>query len=353
MSSANATENLIGTAEERLRELGITLRTRAWSPGDETIPPDAGIDAVATLSRGVTDAQYAVVAKHSMTLSSLLHHVRSALPFPLLLISDRISRRSATAFRDAGIQFIDRLGNAFITFGDVLVDVRGRTETNARDLADHDAGTTPHQPANIFSPRRSQVILALLTWPELRAATVRAIADASGVSIGQAHDALAQLERAGFLTPTTGRLIRGDDLLDYWAAAYPTGLSRRLDIARYHGDISAPLRQPPLEQSVYLSGESAEGTIVARPATLTIYIDTLDLNRRMAIANRWSSSPDRTPNIFVRHKFWTPPHTEERPPLTSNAPWPLVYADLLSTGDARLREAAKAWRARCARPDGM
>ncbi|RSM44715.1 hypothetical protein DMB66_52130, partial [Actinoplanes sp. ATCC 53533] len=62
-----------------------------------------------------------------MTLSSLAHRT-SAAPHPLLVVGDRISRRSAAALRDAGIQFVDALGNAFIAFDGALVEVQGRTE---------------------------------------------------------------------------------------------------------------------------------------------------------------------------------------------------------------------------------
>jgi len=102
---------------------------------------------------------------------------------------------------------------------------------------------------------------------------------------------------------------------------------------------------------VYLSSESADGVDVARPAALTVYLDTTD--PKLPILNRWSRSPDRAPNVFVRRKFWVSPRPHEEDPSikAQNAPWPLVYADLVATGDARLAEVSRTWRARCARPD--
>jgi hypothetical protein len=169
--------------------------------------------------------------------------------------------------------------------------------------------------------------------------------------VGQAHDALAQLDQTGFLLPLSKKPTRPDELLDYWAAAYPSGLGRRHHIASYHGDVSRPIDRPDAEQPIYLSGESAEGLDIARPTTLTLYLDTLD--SKTPIVNRWSSNPEQPPNIFIRHKFWTSPRAEEeRPSATSrNAPWPLVYADLIATGDARLGEVARTWRTRNARRD--
>ncbi|RSM48990.1 hypothetical protein DMB66_45465 [Actinoplanes sp. ATCC 53533] len=284
-----------------------------------------------------------------MTLSSLAHRT-SAAPHPLLVVGDRISRRSAAALRDAGIQFVDALGNAFIAFDGALVEVQGRTEPTNQAPKSSPRITQPHQSTNLFSPGRSQVILALLAWPELARGSVREIATAAGMSVGQAHDALTRLEQAGLLLPTSRRLARADELLDYWTAAYPAGLGRRLRLAQYHGDPSRPVSN---EQPSYLSGESADGVDIARPSTLTLYLDNPDPS--LPILNRWSASPDRIPNIFVRHKFWISPRPHEEDPAlkTQNAPWPLVYADLAATGDARLGEVARTWRERCARSEQM
>jgi hypothetical protein len=159
---------------------------------------------------------------------------------------------------------------------------------------------------------------------------------------------MVQLERAGFITPVARSLDRADELLDYWTAAYSSGLARRLALAQFHGDPNRPVTQPDTDQPLFFSGESAEGTEIARPATLTIYLASLD--PRLAVANRWSSSPERVANVFVRRKFWTTPRPGDgsRSAAARNAPWPLVYADLMTAGDARLREVAGAWRARCA-----
>lgn len=340
---------LLGAARERLREFGIAL----------TVEPlglqasDSGFDAVVTLSREGQRERYVVEVKEHMTLSSLIRShgaagSRPRSPFPLLVIGDRVSQRSAAAFRDAGIQFVDALGNASITFGSVLVEVQGRAGSVAqRSDIPHDV--VSRQPANIFSSRRAQVILALLTWPELSTAKIRNVAEAAGVSVGQAHETVGQLQQIGFIVPVSRRLDRVDELLDLWTAAYPAGLGRQLEIAKFHGDPARPVSGLRADQSCYLSSESARGSGVVRPATLTVYLD--DLNRRLPALNRWDASPDRPPNILVRRKFWTSPHAdEERPaPEGQNAPWPLVYADLMSTRDARLGEVAKSWRSRHAR----
>ncbi|WP_245664921.1 type IV toxin-antitoxin system AbiEi family antitoxin [Actinoplanes subtropicus] len=338
---------LLDAARERLRELGVTFEV-------EHRDPDAGIDAIITLSRDSQRQRYAAEAKAPMTLSSVIRGKQEEFarsPDPQLIIGNRISRRSADAFRAAGIQFVDASGNAYITFGNVLIDVRGRTESTAISSGTHRPSDRPTRPTNIFSSRRSQVIFALLSWPDLSHATVREIAAAAGVSTGQAHDTFLRLQQAGFLTTDSRRLERIDELLDLWTAAYSTGLGPRLELARYHGDPSRPLSGVTPERRAYRSGESAMGIGVVRPATLTVYIDHPD--PKFPVLNRWDAGWDREPNIFLRQKFWASPRADEEEFSANgqNAPWLLIYADLVATRDARLREVAQSWRARFARSD--
>ncbi|XVV13770.1 type IV toxin-antitoxin system AbiEi family antitoxin [Actinoplanes sp. CA-131856] len=336
-----ATERFLELARQRLQEFGITLDRQ--SLGADT---DSGADAVVTLSRGDVTAKYLVQVK-PMTLTALAHGKSLAGPHSTLVIGNRISRRSADAFREANIQFVDTLGNASIRFGDVFVDVRGRVEQDdqaSRERGKGGAGSS----VNLFSRGRAQVILALLTWPELVSGGRREIAGAAGTSLGQAHDVMTRLAEAGFLLPSSHGLVRVNELIDYWTAAYSTGLGRRLGLAEFHGDPSSPIKS---ERPLYFSGETAVGVDLARPATSTVYLDVLE--PKLAIANRWSANPDRIPNIFVRKKFWTSPHPAEEDPArkTQNAPWLLVYADLMATADARLAEVARKWRADHARSD--
>lgn len=331
------TNEVLNTVRDRLQEFDIRF--------DEAESPTGPL---VTLSRAGHRQQYAAVVAEPMTLSSVIRgHRTPASSFTELVIGHRVSRRSAAAFREAGIQFVDALGNASIRFGNVLIEVQGRTDSGVRPT---DARNDPARPpANIFSSRRAQVILVLLTWPDLSTATVRDIAEAAGVSTGQAHDTLGQLEQTGFVVPGSRRLDRAEELLDLWTAAYPTGLGRRLELGRFHGDPATPVQGLAADRSWHLSSESARASGVLRPATLTVYLDHLD--RRLPALNRWDADTDRPPNIFVRRQFWKSPSGEDEPaPAGRNAPWPLVYADLLATRDARLSEVARTWRVRHGRP---
>lgn len=358
MNTGSAT--LRNVVEKRLHEFGITLEVDTDVPEtvNSSATTDANSNAVVTLTAQGHHARYTLTVTAAMTLTSILSI--PSTPYPLLVVGPRITGRSAAALREANIQYVDAIGNAYIKFEGVLVEVRGRMPSTLDSSPDRRTATKVHPhyqeitpppiTKNLFSPRRSQVVMALLAWPHLSGAKVRDIATAAGVSIGQAHDALSLLEDAGYLRGTPPRLHRFSDLLDYWANQYPRGLGRKLTLATFYSDSLDDVHPPHPDQAIYFSGESARGVDVLRRTTLTIYVDTFDT--RIALVNRWQAGRDRKPNVTVMQKFWTDPENsvpvhrrhEKDPIEPHNAPWPLVYADLLASADPRLAEVAQTWR---------
>ncbi|MFD6855970.1 type IV toxin-antitoxin system AbiEi family antitoxin [Rhodococcus sp. NPDC060090] len=340
---------------ERLSRFGLKLKDLRWMDGS-----DRGYDATATLSRQGNAQDYVLVFTAAMTLTQISRLRRPHLRAPVLVVGERITERSATALRDLEIQYIDGSGNAYIEFGDVYIDVRGRKpgsrglvhpSTHPARSAHEETGTRLAH--NLFSPRRSQVVFALLAWPHLAEMKIRDIAGASGVSVGQAHDTLGLLEEAGFLhrgTPPSPRAVH--ELLRPWSLEYPRGLRQKLTVARYTSDDPTVFRPMDPDQEFFLSGESATGVDIQRPSTLTVYVEHFD--RKLAFMNRWRSDPDHAPNVTVMHKFWKTPTADSSSTDgcgredSHNAPWPLVYADLLATNDPRLAEVAETWREHCA-----
>ena len=309
-----------------LSDLGLTLELE--SPTDHSVH-NGDIFCRATLSRGGAAAHYTFLGTQRVRLADARGALVLAGERPLLVWTHHIPPKTADALRRAGIQYADEAGNAHIEFGDVLVDIRGRRPS----------GSAPQSPTtkvtNLFSTSRSQVVFALLAWPALWRASQREIAQASGVSVGLVNDTLRLLRGSGYDLPTSGG--GNSDLLDHWAAAFPSGLAPRLRLADFHGDIDVENLRGT---SIHVSGESAVRDLI-RPATLTIYVDGLTQpdGPSLPILNRWRT--DGTMNVFVRRKFWRDPGDEERPAEPRRlSPWPLVYADLLATGDPRLRTIA-------------
>jgi hypothetical protein len=307
-------------------------RLRIDGAGLETLQP--GEPERATLVHPEARADVRVLYTTKMTLSSLAAFDRSQLETPkhTLVLGPRITEKTAEAFRETKVNYLDRSGNAYIDFGSVLIDVRGRRSPGLKTPS---AGGV--RGANLFSVKRSQIVFALLAWPELAAAPVRTLAEAAGVSRGQAAETLPLLADFGFFDPSERKISRGQLLLQRWAGAYPAGLGARTRFQHFAGD---PLHLDTGGLPAFISGERAVPSMLQGGDTLTVY--TNESPGSLAVVNRWVTS--RQPNIAVGHKFWTAPGREEQSNDPRPAPAALIYADLLATGDGRQVEVAEELR---------
>lgn len=319
----------------RLDEYG--LRIHASAPLDELAP---GLPVPGWIERaGGGGVEVLLVYMDKMTMTTLSAISDDGGP-QLLVLGPRIHERSAETLREAGISFVDSIGNAHVEFENVLIDVRGKRPTDVHAI---DSLSFPaHGTSNLFSVKRSQVIFALLQWPELSEGPLRDLAEAAGVSMGLVQTTLEMLAQAGYVGSTRDRRVRrGRELLDAWTAAYRTGLGAAQRWGAYYAE-SLNI-EPPAGQQIYVSGEAAVPMLV-RPETVTLY--TSSPPTRMAGINRWRR--DREPNVFVRKQFWREPEWQRADAPVSAAPAILIYADLRASGDARQREIADQFRSESA-----
>ncbi len=307
--------------QEALVEFGITVTVNQANPTVNV-----------TLSKGPNEQRYELVHERTTALTHTKQPPTTGTA-PQLVFRTRISEASARLLRETATQYIDAAGNANLHFGDVTVDVWGRKPLRRSPVG------APTTGANLFSTKRAQVVFALLSWPDLLAAPITAIADASGVSVGQAHSAIRLLVDGGHMTAGPDRMVTDPDrLADLWVGAYPTGLGRKLELAAFTGEFTS-LIIPPGVGPFYLGAQSAVPDLL-RPTVLVAYVNRLDPD--LVLANRWRS--DGVHNILIRRAFWTEPEATTPDRNTSGAalaPPLLVYADLATSSDPRLREAAE------------
>lgn len=332
---------------EHARDYGIRIQDldRLINEFDRT----AGNFPNVRLQVGDAEAAYDVVYAENMRTSPLPLHVAPGRG--LFIVTPRVSSRTAERLRDLGANFLDANGNAYVRFDNVLIDVRGRSgEVDSSKYALTPTGT------NLFSTKRTQVMFALISWPDLVNAVLKDLAAVSGVSIGAAQSTLQLMEQAAFIVATgtrraDRRLQHVDAMIDAWVAAYPTGLGAPARTKLLHGEFSRTTLESSSD-AIDLSGEAAAQWI-RRPETLTIYTRNGGVPREAAQAGRWTTSTNE-PNIFVRKRFWTDPAealegAETRTPGIHIAPPLLVYADLMASGESRQREAAAQYRSEHAR----
>lgn len=295
---------------------------------------------VASLRRGDQERQYLAVVSPHMAMPDT--YSRPDWPgTPLLVLGAKISPRNAERFRSLGINYLDANGNAYFRFGTVYIDVRGR-------VGDPVAELYRERPAalNLFSPKRAQVIFAMISWPELVTAKLHDIAQCAKVSIPFVQKTIADLQAANYIDSVGAgrvgrRLSNVDALIDGWTAAFSTGLGSESKTRSFHGDFNLTYLddEGPV---VYVSGEAVADWI-QRHTTWTLYCDVVP--GEAAAAGRWTAR-SLDPTIFVRTPFWSEP--VGRPGLFTgrirNAPPLLVYADLMASGDPRQHEAARHYR---------
>lgn len=328
---ADKLNTLVLDVTRALHDAGITSEPTDDEPGaaDLRLRIDVG-----TGSR----ASYPTIT----TLKRLDARLATALDLPtvrpLLLLAPHIGDAAADVLRARGVDFADTAGNIRLAWDGVLIDVRGRPPraSTPRHAVDRTA-------ARAFTRAGSMVTFALLGWPGLLSRPVRDIAATSGVAVGTVHNVLQDLTGAGYLrSGAHGRTLnRGGELLGRWAEAYTVTLARRLSIASFalaDPDRLSALEADLLDAGAQLGGELAASRIDAHlhPTTATFYVDTVPAP--LVVKHRLR--PDDHGAIRFRARFWHAPDD-----AGALVPSPLVYADLVSSGDPRQREHAERIRA--------
>lgn len=322
---------LVERALDTLRQLGVEARV------DRTRPKDRLLDYTATLRRGVKRAPFQIEAKRALrpgTLGPVLLRLQGLKP-PALLLADYATAEVAKLLRTAGIAFADTAGNAYLEFGGNILYVIGNAPEQ-RPRAE--------KVVRAFQATGLRVVFTLLCTPELVARPTRELAAMLEVANGTVGRAIGDLAHLGFVTTAGKRNRRVHNLsalLERWVMMYPLRL--RPTLLRRRLTTDQPdwwKREKFAPPHVVLGGEPAADQLTQylKPATVTLYTrgEPRHLNEIVA---RHGLRTDPRGEIEVLEAFWPIQITGEKPGL---APTPLIYADLLATGDARCIETAKA-----------
>lgn len=315
-------------------ELLETVLDHVHAAGLATEPKSAGRldDGSALVVAASSDRHtYTIVIKPTVTRESA-----AAFDLPdgsaVLVVAPFVPDGAADLWRARGIDYVDAAGNMHLRWGSTWIDVRGRRRQ---------AAPSAPRAARMYQPRGLQIVFALLWQPDLVTEPMRTIATASRASLGAVKHVIDELVDAGYVLPDSAgrRLVRSGALFGRWVEAYALTLAPRLPI----GEFSAPSRDwwrsadADLRRAdVQLGGESAASLLRTdlRTSQAILYADRLP--EELALAYRWHRT-DTEPNVWVRSRFWTP-----EPGVL--VPSPLIYADLLASGDDRQREAASTLR---------
>jgi len=244
-------------------------------------------------------------------------------------VADHVTPPMAEELRARKIPFVDAAGNAFLDQPPLFVWVKGEKPR---------ATTGGAQPmGRAFQASGLQVLFALICHPEWAELPYREIAQRAGVAHGTVGWVMAELPKLGFMAELRGkrRLMQRERLLQQWAEFYPRALRPRLLLGRYRAENLAWWDTiEPTKYGALLGGEPAGGRIThyLRPGAATFYTEKID--PRLLVDLRLRT--DVNGNVEIYRRFWTFDGAE-----VGLAPTPLVYADLMATGDGRCIETAK------------
>lgn len=326
---------LTDAAVTRLRALGLTVQAQK--------KPPAGIEADAWLHvvREKQAVDYVVEAKARLDEATLgaalnqLKYLANEAKQPGLLVADYVTPVMAARIREAGYEFADAVGNAYINRPGTLIFVTGMKPEKR-----------PPKPAanRVHTTAGLKIQFAFFCLPELATATQREIAAAAAVALGAVPAVLGDLQEQGMLLTTKARrrLLITRRLVDDWALGYARRLRPKALLKIYETPNFRGWKDWELDtKHVRWGGEPAANLLVGylRPGVLTLYADKAPA--RLIVEQRMNEArtANRQGTVELRKRFWSERLDATNPP---NVVAPiLIYADLLATGDARCIETAE------------
>lgn len=254
-----------------------------------------------------------------------------------LLFLPHVTPNFQAWLEEEGHEFLDANGNAWLEGPNYRFWIEGRKKRKTVGLG------SASEKSRAFTATGLKVIFVLLVDENLLTQPVRTIAAAAGVSIGAVSQALADLEKGGYL------LIRGrkrfwvqkSRLARRWLELYAAVLKPKLRSRRFDGPAPAQMLEAQETWGEYarLGGEAAmraKGYGI-RPVETRFYSDY----PWAGLVRDFRLRPSETGNVVLTEPFWNPEHFEDSfyvPPL-------LILADELAEGDERqVLVAQEMWR---------
>jgi hypothetical protein len=293
-------------------------------------------DAVIEIEAQGRKHKFAVEAKLGVR-AELLTQIKALWPNEqqtrLLIVAPYVTTYLAEKCRQLKLPFLDTAGNAYLEDDDLFVYVTGQKKPI--DMA-------PPQTNRTNTAAGLRVLFALLCRPQLLNAPYRELATTAKVALGTIGPVIKDLETRKLIA-TFGtalpkrRLLDAKALLQEWVAFYPAILRPRLQPRRFRAPNHDWTQQTDLARfDAYWGGEVAADRLThdLKPEMLTIYT----LHNPTKLIAEFRLRADLNGDVEILDAFWdhnlTTGTHDVVPPI-------LVYADLITTTDARNLEAAK------------
>lgn len=252
----------------------------------------------------------------------------------LLVAANYITPAARQLLKEKGVNYVDRAGNVFLKVYPFHIFIEG----------------IPNQPlagnmkSRAFTNAGLKFIFQILLYPQLVNATYREIAGKAGVALGAITKIIDGLKEGGYLLKKTQKewiLTDYKRLLDRWQMEYAERLKPTLFVKRFRpADKNFEITWKQLtfkkDHDTVWGGEPAADILTnyLKPQQFIVYTNALQND--LMKAYHWV--PDDQGMIAIYRKFWQHPPIDEKRMVV---PPPLIYADLIETGDIRCVETAQ------------
>lgn len=275
---------------------------------------------------------------HALTNVLMAEHQAAHERRPMLLFARYVPQQTGERLADAGVNFVDRLGNMHLALGNDHHVLRlGRREPKP--------AVTARRPG----PALVQLYFVLLTEPAAATWPVRRIADEAGIGKTAAATGLQRLVHLGVLAEDHDqryRLVDRTRLIDAFLQGYTNVLRPYLEVGRF--------RAAERDQEAFLAQLASTASemhmtwaVTGAPAAYTLdrfyrgdEVPLFVHGFTPAVQRALRLLPDRDGPITLLEAFgrrWAWKTLGERPLAH---PW-LVYAELLYRDEPRSLEAAE------------
>lgn len=278
-----------------------------------------------------------------VNLGAVINQIQQlATPDAGLLVADYVNPNMARKLREAGIQYIDAAGNAYLNQPPVYIHIEGN-KPKARTATRTKAGKA-------FQPAGMKIVCAFLKDRELINAPYREIAEQAQVALGTVGGIIRDLLEQGILVEdikgTQRQIADYGRLLNKWVEAFPHQLRDKHHLGTFTTDNPQWWREiHPEEFGAAWGGEVAAGeyTDYLNAKDVVVYIGKGQMTDFLKYARLKRAAPDEKIDLRIDliEPFWKQGNGNVRRGLVHPL---IVYADLVATGDPRNLEMAKRLR---------
>lgn len=248
----------------------------------------------------------------------------------LMVITDKFYPNIVNILKNNNIAYIDNTGAAYIK------------ENGIRIIKDGDKNTEIPTVKRIdLTPAGVRFVFYLLNDDTYIQKTYREMAEICETALGNVNKIVDHLRKDKYLLKLkkTGLKINNKQyLFEYWVEQYHKILKPKLFIGKFrfiNAEGFNAWEKLKLPKNTFWGGEPAAKIIThyLRPAILTLYTEM----EKIDLIKKYRFVPDMDKNyIEVYRQFWKNGNNE-----WNTAPYIVVYADLINTGDTRNIETAQ------------